>query len=72
MAAGQKDPAIQAAAAGYLAMTALPESLRAVEPRARAIYGTGWRPSRVPGPDRDELAALIQDVLRGEPVPAGV
>jgi 2-polyprenyl-6-methoxyphenol hydroxylase-like FAD-dependent oxidoreductase len=72
LAAGQKDPAIQAAAAGYLAMTALPASLRAVEPRARAIYGTGWRPSRAPGPDRDELAALIQDVLRGEPVLAGV
>jgi len=31
------------------------------------------RPARVLlGPDRDELAALIQDVLRGEPVLAGV
>jgi 2-polyprenyl-6-methoxyphenol hydroxylase-like FAD-dependent oxidoreductase len=72
LAAGQKDPAIQAAAAGYMAMTALPESLRAAEPRARAIYGTGWRPARAAGPDRDELAALIQDVLHGEPALAGV
>jgi hypothetical protein len=72
LAAGEKDPAIQGAAAGYLAMTARPESLRAVEPRARAIYGTGWRPARAAGPDRDELAALIQDVLRGEPALAGV
>jgi hypothetical protein len=72
LAAGQKDPAIQAAAAGYMAMTALPESLRAVESRARAIYGTGWRPARAAGPDRDELAALIQDVLHGEPALAGV
>ena len=55
-----------------MAMTALPESLRAVEPRARAIYDTGWRPSRAAGPDRDELAALIQDVLRSEPALAGV
>ena len=53
-------------------MTAPPESLRPVEPRARAIYGTSWRPARAAGPDRDELAALIQDVLRGEPALAGV
>jgi 2-polyprenyl-6-methoxyphenol hydroxylase-like FAD-dependent oxidoreductase len=72
LAAGQQDPAIQAAAAGYLAMTALPESLQAVEPRARALYGTGWRPARAAGPDRDELATLIQDALRSEPALAGV
>jgi len=72
MAAAEKDPAIQGAAAGYIAMTALPASLRAAEPRARAVYDTGWRPARAAGPDRDELAALIQDVLRGAPVLAGV
>jgi 2-polyprenyl-6-methoxyphenol hydroxylase-like FAD-dependent oxidoreductase len=72
LAAGEKDPAIQGAAAGYLGMTALPGSLLAVEPRARALYGTGWRPSRAAGPDRDELAALIQDALHAEPALAGV
>jgi 2-polyprenyl-6-methoxyphenol hydroxylase-like FAD-dependent oxidoreductase len=72
LAAAQKDPAIQAAAAGYLAMTAPAGSLRAAEPRARAVYDTGWRPSRAPGPDRDDLAALIQEALRGEPALAGV
>jgi len=72
LAAGEKDPAIQAAAAGYLAMTALPGSLRPVEPRARALYRTGWRRSLAAGPDRDELAALIQAALRSEPALAGV
>jgi 2-polyprenyl-6-methoxyphenol hydroxylase-like FAD-dependent oxidoreductase len=61
--AGEHDPVIQAGTAGYLSMTALPESLLALEPRARALYNTGWRPERAPGPDRDELAGLIQDAL---------
>jgi 2-polyprenyl-6-methoxyphenol hydroxylase-like FAD-dependent oxidoreductase len=63
VAAGAADPVIQAGAAGYLAMMAKPESLRAVEPRAQALYNTGWRPARAAGPDRDELAARIQESL---------
>jgi len=51
-------------------MTALPASLRAVEPRARALYANGWRPSLAPGPSRDELAGIIRTALRTSPVPA--
>jgi hypothetical protein len=51
---------------GYMTMSALPESLRAVEPRARARYATGWRPPFAPGPTRDELADLIHRTLRPE------
>ncbi len=40
-------------------MRALPANLHAAEPRARAVYATGWRPPVPPGPDLDELAELI-------------
>jgi hypothetical protein len=40
-------------------MEALPESLRAVEPRAREIYESGWRPSVPEGPSRDELVEMV-------------
>ena len=53
-------------------MTALPASLRAVEPRARALYATGWRPTFAPGPTRDELADIIQAALRPSPALAAV
>lgn len=59
MAAGDVDERIGAAARGYVAMRALPSSLDAVEPLARAVYATGWRPPLAPGPSRDELAELI-------------
>jgi hypothetical protein len=70
LAAAQADPSILGAAFGYLGMTALPASLRAVEPRARALYSTGWRPAPAPGPTRDELADIIQMALHIAPVPA--
>jgi 2-polyprenyl-6-methoxyphenol hydroxylase-like FAD-dependent oxidoreductase len=60
LAAAAEDPGIGAAAAGYVRMTSLPASLRAVEPLARAVYATGWRPSPAPGPTRDELAGIIR------------
>ncbi len=66
MAAAAVDPAIGAALPPYLAMLAGPECLDAVEPRAAAVYRTGWRPPRAEGPTRDELAG----VLRGTAVPA--
>ena len=57
----EADPRIGQRAAGYFAMTALPETLRPAEPLARAVYQDGWRPSYAPGPTRDELV----DVIRG-------
>jgi hypothetical protein len=42
-----------------MAMLAPPASLAAVEPRAREIYATGWRPPVPKGPTRDELTDLI-------------
>lgn len=59
LAAAAADPRIGAHAPGYLGMTALPASLRAAEPLARAVYATGWRPPFAPGPTRDELAGII-------------
>jgi len=72
LAAAQADPSILATSSGYLAMTALPASLRTAEPRARALYSTGWRPALPPGPTRDELADLIQTALSGALMPATV
>jgi 2-polyprenyl-6-methoxyphenol hydroxylase-like FAD-dependent oxidoreductase len=70
LAAAQADPSIRAATIGYLRMTALPSSLRAVEPRAHALYAQGWRPSPAPGPSRDELAGIIGRARHTGPVPA--
>lgn len=58
-AAIEADPRIGEHAAGYFAMTALPESLRPAEPWARAVYESGWRPAYAPGPTRDELVDVI-------------
>ena len=60
-AAVEADARIGQHAAGYFAMTALPETLRPAEPWARAAYQGGWRPAYAPGPTRDELV----DVIRG-------
>jgi hypothetical protein len=60
-AAAEEDPRIGQYAAGYFAMTALPETLTPAEPWARAVYQAGWRPAYAPGPTRDELV----DVIRG-------
>ncbi len=49
-----------------MTMSALPASLRDIEPRPRAIYATGWRPPFAPGPTRDELAGLINRALHTE------
>jgi 2-polyprenyl-6-methoxyphenol hydroxylase-like FAD-dependent oxidoreductase len=58
MAAAHADPQIAKAAGPYQAMLALPDSLNAVQARARDLYATGWRPPTPPGPTRDELADL--------------
>jgi 2-polyprenyl-6-methoxyphenol hydroxylase-like FAD-dependent oxidoreductase len=60
MTAARMDPEIAPAIGPYLAMTAGPSSLEAVEPRARAVYATGWRPAFDPGPSRSELVELVR------------
>jgi flavin-dependent dehydrogenase len=65
VAAAQADPAIETHLGGYLAMTALPDSVAAAEPLARAVYESGWRPPVGDGPTRDELAALAEEAIAG-------
>jgi 2-polyprenyl-6-methoxyphenol hydroxylase-like FAD-dependent oxidoreductase len=60
MAAAQVDPAIERGLGPYAAMTAGPDSLAAVEPLARAVYASGWRPPRDPGPSRAELVEVVR------------
>ena len=59
MAAAQADPEMMEVVGPYQAMRALPDSLDAVQARARAIYASGWRPPIPPGPTREELAELV-------------
>jgi 2-polyprenyl-6-methoxyphenol hydroxylase-like FAD-dependent oxidoreductase len=59
-AAVEADPRIGQHAAGYFAMTALPETLRPAEPLAREVYQRGWRPAYAPGPKRDDLVNVIR------------
>jgi 2-polyprenyl-6-methoxyphenol hydroxylase-like FAD-dependent oxidoreductase len=58
--AAEQEPRIYPVMGPYLAMTALPETLRVVEPLARAVYESGWRPRRPPGPSRTELAEIAR------------
>ena len=62
LAAAERDPRIGEATGGYLSMNALPSCLDPVEPLARDVYATGWRPSYAPGPNRDELVDLVREV----------
>jgi hypothetical protein len=72
LAAAEADRSLLGAAFGYMSMSALPASLRDIEPGARALYATGWRPPFAPGPTRDELASLINRALHDAPELAGV
>ncbi|PZS24849.1 MAG: FAD-dependent oxidoreductase [Pseudonocardiales bacterium] len=63
MAATMVDPEMLKVVGPYMAMLALPASLAAVEPRAREIYASGWRPPVPEGPTRDELAELVAAVV---------
>lgn len=60
LAAGAVDPQITRSALPYLAMAAGPAAVHALEPLARAVYATGWRPPPADGPSRAELAATIR------------
>ena len=52
MAAAEVDPEIGPAIGPYATMQVGPSALDAVEPRARAVYESGWRPAPAPGPTR--------------------
>jgi 2-polyprenyl-6-methoxyphenol hydroxylase-like FAD-dependent oxidoreductase len=58
VAAADADPQLRRIVEPYRTMDALPASLIPAEPRARAIFATGWRPLIPDGPTRDELAEL--------------
>jgi len=62
-AAVEADPRIAEYAAGYFAMTALPEALWPAEPLARTVYQDGWRLTYAPGPTRDELVDVIREAV---------
>jgi 2-polyprenyl-6-methoxyphenol hydroxylase-like FAD-dependent oxidoreductase len=58
VAAAAADPRLREIVDRYSRMDALPASLAAAEPRAKAIFSAGWRPDIPAGPTRDELAEL--------------
>jgi 2-polyprenyl-6-methoxyphenol hydroxylase-like FAD-dependent oxidoreductase len=58
-AAASVDPSMMAVVGPYQGMQVLPGALAAVEPRAREIYASGWRPPVPDGPTRDELVELV-------------
>ena len=58
MSAAAQDPSIGPAIAPYVTMQGLPSCLDEVEPRAKAVYRTGWRPPLADGPNRAELAEI--------------
>lgn len=64
LSAATEDPCIGHASPGYLSMLELPSSLDAVEPLARAVYASGWRPEYTSGPTRNELVEIIDAALR--------
>ncbi|MEV6495157.1 FAD-dependent oxidoreductase, partial [Actinoplanes sp. NPDC051633] len=59
MEATAVDPSLMRVVGPFMAMQVLPSALDAVEPRAREIFASGWRPPAHPGPTNDELADLI-------------
>ena len=63
LAAGQQDPEIARNLPPYLSMAGGPASLDVVQPAARRVYETGWRPAYTEGPTRDELARIVSSVV---------
>jgi len=57
------DPSMMRVVGPYLGMAALPDSLKAVEARAREIYASGWRPAIPEGPTRDQLAQIVNEAV---------
>jgi 2-polyprenyl-6-methoxyphenol hydroxylase-like FAD-dependent oxidoreductase len=61
-AAAAVDPRLNQYVGPYSAMAAPPAALAEVEPWARAVYETGWRPAYSEGPGRDALVEIIHKV----------
>lgn len=59
VAAVPSDPRIAAGIAPYLTMTGMPSSLDPVEPLAREVYRSGWRPTLPAYPTREDLAEIV-------------
>jgi 2-polyprenyl-6-methoxyphenol hydroxylase-like FAD-dependent oxidoreductase len=59
LTAAEKDPDIGPATGGYISMLRLPSCLDPVEPLARTVYESGWRPEFTPGPTRGELRDVV-------------
>ncbi|WP_075301278.1 MULTISPECIES: NAD(P)/FAD-dependent oxidoreductase [unclassified Pseudonocardia] len=59
LAAAQVEPRIGEVAGPFLGMRVGPSALDDVEPLARAVYESGWRPPPAEGPTRDELGAIL-------------
>jgi 2-polyprenyl-6-methoxyphenol hydroxylase-like FAD-dependent oxidoreductase len=59
MEATAVDPSMMRVVGPFMSMQVLPTALDEVEPRAREIFASGWRPPAHPGPTNDELADLI-------------
>jgi hypothetical protein len=45
-------------------MQGLPACLENMEPLARAVYGSGWRPPYSPRPSRNELVGIVMEAAR--------
>lgn len=60
VAAAEANPPLMRVVGPYLAMQELPATLATVEPEARAMYASGWRPPVPATPTRDDLVALIR------------
>jgi hypothetical protein len=63
LAAAEVDPTLNSVVRPFQAMLVPPSALAAVEPRAREIYASGWRPPIPAGPTRDELADIVREHL---------
>jgi 2-polyprenyl-6-methoxyphenol hydroxylase-like FAD-dependent oxidoreductase len=59
VAAAEADPAMNGVVRPFQAMLVPPSGLAAVEPRARELYASGWRPPVPDGPSPDELADVV-------------
>jgi hypothetical protein len=64
LAAAEREPRIGPATGGYFSMLQLPSCLDPVEPLARSVYETGWRPGFTPGPTRRDLREIVASALR--------
>jgi 2-polyprenyl-6-methoxyphenol hydroxylase-like FAD-dependent oxidoreductase len=59
--AAEADPRLRPLVEPYARMHALPQSLDVLQPAARAVYESGWRPALPAGPTVEELAWLCAD-----------